>query len=230
MTKHFDEIKEDIKNVKSKQNGLQQTVRELKEENEQLRSKLENIGQSRRNNIIIRGLEEKGGREKEAWAECELSVRNCLRYKLGIDADRANQISIERAHRLLCKKRPLGKGPHDVIVKMAFFKDKGEILSKAKEIKPEKMYFMEDFYEGVETERYKLKPLITKVKEAGLIAFLSFNKLIVINGEWERNVYRWQNDKVCALVKNFDEEAVPEDRWNEEADIHGRYHSHNEFN
>ena len=159
-------------------------------------------------------------------------MRNCLSNKLGIDANRANQMPIERVHRLPRKKGLLGKGPRDVIVRMAFFKDKSEILSKAKEVKAEKIYFMEDFCEGVRTERYKLKGLMTKAKEAGLIVFPSFNKLIVINREGMHNVYCWQNDKVCALVKNsdFDEEAVPEDRWNKEADKHRRYNSDNEFN
>ena len=57
-------------------------------------------------------------------------MRNCLSNKLGRDADKVNQMPIERAHRLPRKKGPLGKGPHDVIVKMALFKDKSEILSK----------------------------------------------------------------------------------------------------
>ena len=55
-----------------------------------------------------------------------------------------------------------------------------ENSSSVKQFKPDRVYLMEDLSDFVKTARYKLKDLM---------AYLSFNKLIVTNIQRRINVY-----------------------------------------
>lgn len=57
-------------------------------------SHLDNVeGQSRRNNVVIRGLQEEHG---ETWDDCEQLVRDTLVKDLELDREDVNKMSFER--------------------------------------------------------------------------------------------------------------------------------------
>ena len=117
-------------------------VNALYDENRLLRKKLDGMeGQSRRNNIIVCGIPEKTDGH-ESWEDCEQALRESLVTKLGMARERADKMPIERAHRLhKSAGRPVGTA-RDVIVKLSFWKDKDTILSCARRLKPEHMFFL----------------------------------------------------------------------------------------
>lgn len=181
----------------------------MQKENRHLRRKLESIeGHSRRNNIVVRGLAESNGRE--TWQDCEQAVRNCVQKELNLDAEQVEAMSIERAHCLPRTRGQPPRSPRDVIVKMSLYKDKEAIMSQARSVRPERLYFMEDFCDGVKQARAKLKGMLTQAREIGLRSFLSFNKLVVLNEENKRNTYVYDDETDCIkpLFENFDFNAV----------------------
>ncbi len=127
--------------------------------------------------------------------------------KLEMEAERVEKIPMERAHRLPRFPGQKAGTPRNVMVKLSFWKDKDGIMSKARRIKPEGVFFMEDFSDTVRTARAKLKDLLVKAREAELKSYLSYNKLVVVDAENKRNVYAYDEDTdlVSALRTTFDD-------------------------
>jgi len=76
----------------------------LELENEKLKSVVDRLeNQSRRNNLILHGIDEQ---ENESWESCETKVKQVLQDEFGIDA---TNLPIERAHRLGKPKPVLGQ-------------------------------------------------------------------------------------------------------------------------
>ena len=87
---------------------------------------------SRRNNIRIDGIKE---HSKESWEECERRVHSMLKERLGIE-----NVEIEREHRAGRKSRSkLGT----IVCKLLRFKDKQNILIKAKLLKGTNIFINE---------------------------------------------------------------------------------------
>ena len=216
MNTRFDELKTETDEIKEKQNKMQHKVDDLEMENKRLVNKLDNMeGHMRRNNVVIRGIPDKAD-GKETWDDCEKAVKDTLITKLDLDAERVSEISIERAHRLPRSRNQTPGTSRDMIVKLSFHKDKDAILSKAKQVKPDRVYFMEDFSDCVKTARYKLKNLMLRARQLDLMAYLSFNKLIVTNAERKRNVYCYDNinDRVFKQTNSFDDklQTIPDNK------------------
>ena len=101
-------------------------------------------GQSRRNNVIIDGIKESEG---EKWSDSEDKVRKLLSEKLQLDY---HKLEVERAHRT---GKPSNTRPRPIVVKFLRYKDKQEVLSKAKALKGTNIYINEDFPEPVRQKR-----------------------------------------------------------------------------
>ena len=85
--------------MKTNIENLQSENRQLKQQVENLENKLDYLeGQSKRNNVIIHGLEEDG--RNESWAMAENKLRDFLRDNLGISQHDVDNMPIERAHRM----------------------------------------------------------------------------------------------------------------------------------
>lgn len=84
-------------------------------------------GQSKRNNLIIDGIEETQG---ETWTETEQKVQNIFKEQLQLK----ESIEVERAHRTgrYESRRPR---PRPVVVKFEKYRDKTTILQRAKYLK-----------------------------------------------------------------------------------------------
>ena len=124
--------------------------------------------QSRRNNVRIDGLAED---RQETWDATEAKARSFFRDQLGI----TTPLRIERAHRTgvkTTKTRP-------VVVKLTFFKDRELVLAKAKEKKVPGVFVYEDFSQRVINRRKALLPKLKDARDRGLLAYFSFDKLII---------------------------------------------------
>ena len=160
-------------------------VNALYDKNRLLRKKLDGMeGQSRRNNIIVRGIPEKTD-GRESWEDCEQALRESLVTKLGMARERADKMPIERAHRLhKSAGRPAGTA-RNVLVKLSIWKDKDTILSCVRRLKPEHMCFLEDFSDSGKTARAKLNDLLGKVRQLELKSYLSCMCMMTVVIVWK---------------------------------------------
>ena len=177
---------------------------ELKNENRQLKQKLDNLdSHSRRNNLIIQGIPE--NQNQESWQKCEDAVLKCFEDELNIQ----EEVAIERAHRLPKPKqiKQRREGPRDIIIRLSFFKDKVTIMDKAREIKPKGLFVREDFSEGVRMARNKMSDMLSTARNLKLKSYLSFNKLIVVNNDNKKNIYMYDEaaDAVKKVKDSFDD-------------------------
>ncbi|KAI8493303.1 hypothetical protein Bbelb_293070 [Branchiostoma belcheri] len=123
--------------------------------------------QSRRNNIIIDGIE--GDNNSESWADTEVKVRDIITKNLKLEA---KDIEIERAHRngAFNKNNPRPRP----VVKLLRYKDKQLILNKARShLKNTHMYINEDFSDAVRKKRAELLPELRAARSRGEYAFFS---------------------------------------------------------
>ena len=140
--------------------------------------------QSRRNNLLFLGFEPaRGG--PESWQDCERKVKKVIHEEMGI----AEEIHIERAHRA-------GKV---IVARFLSYKQKMAVLSKAREPKNsdyDHIYVREDFSESVQTKRQALMKLQRELRQRGVKANLSFDKLIA--GD---SVYTYDMASNCTVRK-----------------------------
>ena len=80
---------------------LESNIKQLQDENQVLKAKVRNLeDQSRRDNLIVWGIEEEDD-DTESWIDCEEKVRKAFKDTLGIEnAEDEDRLVIERAHRL----------------------------------------------------------------------------------------------------------------------------------
>lgn len=160
--------------LSSSVDGLRSQCQALWSENQDLRDTVNyltnkcdyNDNQSRRNNLLFLGFEPvRGG--PESWQDCERKVKEVIHEGMGI----AEEVHIERAHRA-------GKA---IVARFLSYKQKMAVLSKARELKNsdyDHIYVREDFSESVQTKRQALMKLQRELRQRGVKANLSFDKLI----------------------------------------------------
>lgn len=125
---------------------------------------------SRRNNIRIEGMPEE---TNETWSQTEEKVGILLAEQLGVQS-----VQIDRAHRTGPKSHAR-KPQRSVLVRLTHYKDKEVILNKAKEKRLQGIYFNEDFSQKIMAKRQALLPKMWEARQAGKIAFLKHDKLII---------------------------------------------------
>lgn len=188
----------DINKVNDRQGALERENKVLQDKISQLQD------QNRRNNLIVGGLPEENKAEPETWEETEEKVRQSLVTDLHLDQQVVDRLTIDRAQRV--GKR--GGNNNSRLIKVNFIssKDKQTVLNKAREVKPDKPYFREDFSPAVLESRSKLKPGLLAAREKHYQAFLAHDKL-VIQQEGKKNVYAYNTDEkvVKAVSRNFED-------------------------
>ena len=76
------DLKTDVATQKEELTSLKQTVNELQRDNDILVQRLDSLeGQSRRNNIIVRGVPET---PDETWDQCETLLKETTRHNLQV--------------------------------------------------------------------------------------------------------------------------------------------------
>ncbi|KAJ8250918.1 hypothetical protein GJAV_G00214750 [Gymnothorax javanicus] len=106
--------------------------------------------QTRRNNILINGIKDD---KTESWHDTEVKAKKFLADHFKMDP---KLIEVERAHRN-GTFQPDGR-PRTMTVKLLRFKDKEEILRRAKCLKGTKFFIHEDFSERMRSKRKELLP------------------------------------------------------------------------
>ena len=208
------ELRDDIKGVKTqvKQNSndieaTKSRQAELEAENRELRERLAKAEQrvsqidddNRRNNVIVRGLPETG---PETLASTEEKLKDSLVNNLSMEREDVEKLQIDRAQRI-------GKSENGSrLVKVVFAnnKDKACVLRKAREVKPQGLYYRDDFKISTLEARNRLKPGLLAARESQYQAHLVHEKLVVQHQD-KKNVYIYDPvaSTVKALKRSFDD-------------------------
>ena len=121
----------------------------------------------RQNSIRIDGIKE---HNKESWEECERSVHSMLKERLDIE-----NVEIERAHRAGRKSR---NKPRTIVCKPLRFKDKQNILRKAKLLKGTNVFINEDYCQDTAEYRQELWAEVKVLRSQGKIAYLNQRSIV----------------------------------------------------
>ncbi|CAL1591862.1 unnamed protein product [Knipowitschia caucasica] len=165
-----DTLKEHNLKLTERTNTLQTDFYKVCDNLHIITDKLEYLeGQSRRNNLVFEGVLESPG---ETWADAEEKVKEILKEKLQLN----HVVEVERAHRV---GKPGGgrDWPRPIIARLLRWKDREEILQRAKRLKGTKILINED--ESIKRKRKELMPELRAARERGEMAFLRYDKLII---------------------------------------------------
>nr|XP_047144771.1 uncharacterized protein MAL8P1.12-like [Hydra vulgaris] len=162
----FELVKSKTKEISSK----------LKDNSEILKVKIklrEVEDRSRRNNLRVDGLKEN---KNESWSDSEAKVLKLFEETLGLKG-----IKIERAHRTGSRDN---KKVRSIVLKLLNYKDKENILKNCRKLKEENIYVNEGYCVETMLIRKELRAGMKKGREAGMFAYISYDKLVV--REWSR--------------------------------------------
>ena len=151
----------------------------LKRDNERLTDRLVQLdSQSKRNNLIFNGVDEKQGRE--TWEQCEETVRQLICNNLKVQE--GPSIKFERVHRNGEKKADKKRS---IIAKFSNFKERDLVWNNRRKLSGSQFSMSEDFPIEIQNERKLLFPILKVVKTLQCVtsASIKFNKLY-INGRW----------------------------------------------
>ena len=155
-----------LKLVQKKNVFLKQQISEIEKAKEKIID-LEN--RSRRNNIRIDSIRESEG---ETWNDSEEKVKKLLKTVLKIDRN----IDIERAHRTGSKRNDR---PRIIVLKLLNFKEKEDILSKARLLKGTGVFVNEDFAKETREKRKLLWEEVKKHRIEGKYAVIKYDRVFV---------------------------------------------------
>ena len=177
--------KEDSEKIRT----LEENVTSFKEENTKLKKELSDTKgkllyletQSRRNNLVFKGIDED---DNENWDAAEGKIFDILENALEIE--NARDIVIERAHRINDRPKDKDDVPRSILVKFLSFKDRQSVLSNVKKLSEKKTGIMvfEDYPFEVQTERRKLWPIFKAAKQMDVFNSVSMKiDKLMINGK-----------------------------------------------
>ena len=145
---------------------LRSELVQLRSENKTLEDKiLRQEAYSRRENILIHGIEEK------ANESCKAIVGNLTSdLKLG-------PFPLQRCHRI-GKQRTESKGPRPIIARFLQYTDKVELMKKKNELRKKNIRLSDDNPKEINDRRLKLKPVLETAKQHDNSAKLIQDKLL----------------------------------------------------
>ncbi|GFR95244.1 hypothetical protein ElyMa_006269700 [Elysia marginata] len=163
-------LQDQIKDLVSANTELKQENDELQKRLKTLEDKMDDVeARSRRNNIFVHGLPPDN--EHETWDDCEKVVRKMINSHLEIDDA---SIQIDRAHRLRSNN-----GTGAIIVRIAHYKDKENIMKNKKKLKDTNIHISDDYTPRIREIRRKLGPFLNKFRNEGKKATMVYDHLIV---------------------------------------------------
>jgi hypothetical protein len=147
---------------------------DLKQRNEVLLNRVDKLenhvddleGRSRRNNILVHGLEQWEGESQES---IELRLKEVFTDKMDLMQD----IQFDRVHRLGTKKNS------PIIARCTFYKDKVDIMKAKKKLKGSDIFVGDDFSRGVREKRKKLSSFLKEIREEDKTARLVHDHIVV---------------------------------------------------
>jgi ribA/ribD-fused uncharacterized protein len=190
LQKCFQEVQQEKTKDRQRIVNLEDGMATMADENAKLKRELSETkgkllyleSQTRRNNLIFKGVEEDN---EESWAATEEKIYQVLETELEIL--HARDMAIERAHRL--NDRPKGNNhvARSIIVKFLNFKDRQTVLSNVSKLagKNSRIMVFEDYPHEIQANRQKLWPVFKAAKQMDQFkksTFLRLDKLY-INGK-----------------------------------------------
>ena len=154
---------------------LREEVGHLRKENEDLRSRLDDLEmkaddlecRSRWNNLVFYGLTRP---ENETPQQCEDAVQDLLSESLGL----SDPVQFDRVH------RTSNKSDAPVVARCVFYKDRVNILKKARDkLKGSDVFVAEDFSARVRGIRKKLNQHRRAAKASGKRATMVYDHLLI---------------------------------------------------
>ncbi|KAL8617292.1 hypothetical protein ACOMHN_065952 [Nucella lapillus] len=177
----FDELQNDIREVRDSCAGMREDIESLKEEVatlkesnikleesvKKLEAKTDDLEcRSKRNNMIIHGIPR---HDKETAEDCENILRDTITDTLELTGD----FCFDRVHRLNAKKNS------PVIACCSFYKDKGSILKAKWKLKGSDLFIGEDFSLRMRTLRKKPIPHLKAAKDQKKRATMIYDHLLI---------------------------------------------------
>ena len=170
--KKFQKVNDNLSKQKQKH---KEDINELWKDNDQLCERLRDLeDRSRRDNLRIDGIAEV---ENETLKQTEEILHNLFKEKLELE-----NISVERAHRVGNKGK---NNKRTIVLILASFKDKLNIISEARKLKGTNISINEDYSkETLEIRKEKWKE-VKELRKNGMYAILVYDK-VVIKGKYRK--------------------------------------------
>ena len=197
MEKKVDNVVKQNQELTVQVNQLFNIVKEVKKDKADLKQKvIELEDRSRRDNLVIEGLEDS---EKEGPALCEKRARSFFKDTLNID--RGDDLVIGRVHRMGQYNKDK---PRPTIVKFDRYKDREEVWNKRSKV-PKGKGLKENYSKETDRARAQLFPIMKAARSKGYYSKLEGNKLIVSKRENDINI-------TCTIdtLENLPEDLKPE--------------------
>lgn len=167
--KDIESLKKSVEAQDVAQKSFADEVMIIKEDLKEIHNNIDYLeNQSRRNNLVFGGIEERG---KESWAESEEKVLNILKDKMDIQ-----NVIIERAHRV-GKPKPQKSRP--IVAKFLNYKDREAVLYNARNLRGTSLYVREDLSDRVLEKRRAQIHLLKEARVKGKIAFFNYDRLVI---------------------------------------------------
>lgn len=162
---HEKEKKEDRSTIDTLNQRLQSSHLKIKELEEKVTYQED---YSRRKNLRISGLEERGD---ETWEQTAAAVTSLLESKLQIPG-----IILERAHRVGQRR---DARPRPVVARFARYGDRDAAIRRGRHLKGTNIYLNEDLSAASLAIKNAQMPLLKQARAEGKVAFFRHTKLII---------------------------------------------------
>lgn len=193
INKTVSDISERFERLEGSLNTADQRYHNLQMQYRQLHERIISIeSQSKRDNLLIDGIPEPQPGQKETSDDCLRLAREFFTKQLKLK--NVENIRIVRCHR---HGRPLSTGsgsgprsrPRAIILQFHWFGDREKVWGNRKHLKGTKFQLSEDHPKEIIERRRRLVPIMQAARRKGLTAFVTVDKLHILNGDGTRNVY-----------------------------------------
>ena len=189
MDHKFDQVKNDVKemkevyaclkdellDVKNEVADLRRENDSLRTENAALKERVEGIerrtddleDRSKRQNIIIHGLPR--DTHEKTWQDCEDRVRDLIVDRLEL----TGEMPFDRVHRLTSDSNS------PIVARCTFFKDKQQIMRAKGKLKGTKIFIGDDYSKRVRDVRKRLAPHLKTARSQGKKVNMVFDHLVI---------------------------------------------------
>jgi ribA/ribD-fused uncharacterized protein len=159
VSETVEDLKKDLKNMEKvlqKQEQLEKQFTGLKQENDELKEKINAMeNYSRRENIEISGVTETNGESAK-----EICTK-IFSEKLGI----SDPIEIVRCHRIGITDKTTSQKPRKILARLAKYTDKEEIMKNKKKLKGTGIFINDNLTTKSQQRQTALAPILKKLRE-----------------------------------------------------------------
>lgn len=175
ITSKLDAMNDRLEILHSANKAMEQENVQIKTKIEEQNKRIEYLEREiRRNNIVIKGVEEV---ENENRNSLELKFSDIIK---DLSVNLNPRSDIEKIHRI-GKIQFSNSSRRPILVKLSSGMKKTEIMENTKKLKGRDIWIEEDYTKQIVDERKELVPLVKQARQMGVSAYIRYNK-IIING------------------------------------------------